>query len=105
MQELALRGERADSMNVRLAVLLAVVGLFSLRPANGADPADVDALARDLRSTRSEVRARAAEALGKLGPQAAPAVRALVSALTDKSGSVQLEALIALANIGPAARA
>lgn len=68
------------------------------------EPPAIDALVRDLRSTKPEQRAKAAEALGQLGPLAAPAVRGLVSALSDTSVEVQLEALMALEHIGPAAR-
>src|SRR5262245_56265833 len=95
---------RTKRMRTVPFVLLAV-GLVAQTTVSGAEPADVDQLIRDLRSTRSEVRARAAESLGKLGPLAAPAVRPLVAALSDNSIPVQLEALIALSEIGPAARA
>jgi HEAT repeat protein len=86
------------------SLLLLIVGLVAQRTTRGAELADIEGLTRDLRSTKSDVRARAAESLGKLGPLAAPAVRPLVAALSDNSIPVQLEALIALSEIGPAAR-
>src|SRR6516162_3827820 len=87
-----------------ITAIVVLAGFLWGACAGGAEPADIDALIRDLRSTRSDVRARAAETLGNLGPQAAPAVRALAAALSDKSLPVQLESLIALSHIGPAAR-
>jgi len=65
---------------------------------------DIGELTRELRAIKKERRIQAAEQLGKLGAAAAPAVRALVSALADPSFEVQLEVLITLGHIGPAAR-
>jgi HEAT repeat protein len=48
------------------------------------------------------VRTRAIEALGNIGPQAKPAVPALIDALHDSN--VRTEAAIALGNIGPNAK-
>src|SRR6476661_3315585 len=87
--------------------------LFALFPAVvltlpvcgfSAEPADVDGLIRELRSIKVERRVRAAEALGELGPLAAPAVRALSSALSDPSPTVQIEALLSLGHIGSSAK-
>src|SRR3954449_11811343 len=89
----------------RIAGLLLALGLLPATMLPAAAPPDLESLIRGMRSTRPEVRARAAEALGKLGPLAAPAVRSLVGALSDASLPVKLEALIALDHIGPAARA
>jgi HEAT repeat protein len=50
-------------------------------------------------------RARAAQALGELGPKAKDAVPALVSALDDDAPSVRVDATVALGRIGPDARA
>src|SRR5262245_62993714 len=72
--------------------------------ALSADPPDVDTLIRELRSVNPNRRAKAADALADLGPQAAPAVRSLMGALTDPSRKVQIGALIALERIGPEAR-
>jgi HEAT repeat protein len=69
-----------------------------------AETPNVDDLSRELRSLKAERRAEAAETLGKMGPRAAPAVRSLVAALSDQSMAVQLESLLALEHIGPAAR-
>ena len=57
-----------------------------------------------MKSETPAERACAADALGELGPLAAPAVGALTAALDDSSLAVQIEALIALERIGPAAR-
>jgi HEAT repeat protein len=52
------------------------------------------------------VRERAAVALGRLGPEAKPAVPALILAIRDESNWViRAEAAIALGNIGPEAKA
>src|SRR5262249_55504951 len=53
------------------------------------------------RSVNPDRRARAADSLGELGSQAAPAVRSLVAALSDPESAVQKVALTALARIGP----
>ena len=70
-----------------------------------ADEADdIGTLTRDLRAIKVDKRVHAAQALGRLGPAAASAVKGLVSALADPSFAVQVEALLALEHIGPAAR-
>lgn len=69
----------------------------------GDEPDEVSALIRDLRAIKVEKRVHAVQELGRLGPQAAPAVRALVSALSDTSFAVQTEVLITLGHLGPAA--
>ena len=77
-------------LSVALAALLA-------GPSFGfaADSPDVDTLIRELRSVRPDRRARAVESLGQIGPLAVSAVRSLISALSDPSSTVQIEALIA----------
>ncbi|MGE5192969.1 MAG: HEAT repeat domain-containing protein [Deltaproteobacteria bacterium] len=89
----------------KLLLLIVVAYLGACVPLFAADTPDVETLIKDLRSVKADQRARAAEALGQLGPYAAPAVKALVASLADKSAEVQYEALIALEHIGPAARA
>lgn len=91
-------------MRILLSLVIAVcvfcpVSLFAANPPN------VDALIRDLKAEKTDQRSHAAEALGHLGPLAAPAVPALLKALGDKSLEVRHEALMALGHIGPAARA
>ena len=65
----------------------------------------VDALLAALVSGPPARRARAAAALGILGPQAARAVPALVSALDDGEADVRAAAAVALGRLGPPARA
>ena len=68
-------------------------------------PPELDAAIRALKSSLEvPVRVKAAHYLGELGPEAAPAVPALVESLRDTSPHVRIEALIALERIGPAAR-
>jgi hypothetical protein len=71
-----------------------VVSLHEIGPS--AVPALVAALAND----DVVLRTNAAEALGKLGPKAAPAVPALVTALSDEMGNVHNGAATALIKIG-----
>jgi len=58
-----------------------------------------------LGDSNSDVRARAAEILGVLGPRAASAVPPLAEALQDEIPAVQSSAARALGDIGPAAEA
>ncbi|HEY3963679.1 MAG TPA: HEAT repeat domain-containing protein [Planctomycetaceae bacterium] len=84
---------------------LMLMACLICRVANGAESVPhVNDLIRDLRAVDYEVRVQAAETLGRLGPSAAPAVRALASAVFDPRFEVQAEALIALERIGPPAR-
>ncbi len=84
---------------------LMLLACMICRVASGAESApDVNDLIRDLRAVDYQVRVHAAETLGRLGPSAAPAVRALASAVFDPRFEVQSEALIALERIGPPAR-
>jgi HEAT repeat protein len=57
-----------------------------------------------LRNEDHNVRCMAAEALGKMGPLASPAVNELKAALHDKNTGVQAEAAWALGEIGPDAK-
>jgi HEAT repeat protein len=67
------------------------------------DRGDISALVSSLKSSDSGVRFEAAQALGKLGPQAAGAVPALVRSLQDADPGVRFEAAHALSMIGPTA--
>lgn len=83
-----------------LSQILVMSGLLA-----AAEKGTVDSLARDLKSSKSNVRAHAAADLARLGPEAAEAVPALIAALQDESAAVRHEALNAIDRIGPAARA
>ncbi|HLJ95869.1 MAG TPA: HEAT repeat domain-containing protein [Gemmataceae bacterium] len=66
---------------------------------------DVPALIEGLQNQRSEfVRANAADALGRIGPEAAAAVPALIIAAKDKELPVRIRAIRTLGLIGPEAR-
>ncbi len=67
------------------------------KPAVGAP---IEALA----GGNEQVRYRAAETLGLIGPDAAGAVPALIKALADKSATVRMHAARSLGRIGPGAR-
>ena len=71
-------------------------------PPTGVDPLRV---ALDLKNPDAEQREKAAFALASLGPDAAPATRALMAALADANPSVRVAAAQALGRIGPAASA
>jgi len=71
-------------------------------PAVVADPLR---LALDLKSPEPEAREKAAFALASLGPDAQPATRALMAALTDANPSVRVAAAQALGRIGTGASA
>src|SRR5690242_18664564 len=83
-------------------LLILLLGLRST--ASAAEVPNLDELSRELRSLKPDRRAQAAESLGNMGPLAAPAVKGLISALSDSNVTVQFEVLIALERIGPAAR-
>ncbi|MEO5761205.1 MAG: HEAT repeat domain-containing protein [Vicinamibacteria bacterium] len=69
-------------------------------PQTAADPLRI---ALDLKMPEAESRERAAFALASLGPDAAPATRALMAALADANASVRVAAAQALGRIGPGA--
>jgi hypothetical protein len=78
------------------------VALLSFPPAARADddPEPVAELARALADDNALIRKRAALALGRLGPQAAPAAAALRKALSDPDPDVRAAAAAALRGIG-----
>ncbi len=65
---------------------------------------DVDGLIVALGHVHRNVREGAATALGRLGPDAAPAVPALIEAFEDPDDYVRWKAAEALGEIGPAAK-
>ncbi|MBX7184305.1 MAG: HEAT repeat domain-containing protein, partial [Vicinamibacteria bacterium] len=68
-----------------------------------AAPADPLRIALDLKSPDADVREKAAFALASLGPEAQPATRALMAALTDANPAVRVAAAQALGRIGTGA--
>lgn len=66
-------------------------------------PATVKALTAAAEHDETETRIAAADALGVLGPKAAPAAGVLVQRLTDHSAWVRVTAMETLAEIGPGA--
>ncbi len=71
-------------------------------PQTAPDPLRI---ALDLKNPEAESRERAAFALASLGPDALPATRALMAALTDANPAVRVAAAQALGRIGPGAAA
>jgi hypothetical protein len=71
-------------------------------PQTAPDPLRI---ALDLKNPEAEARERAAFALASLGPDALPATRALMAALTDANPAVRVAAAQALGRIGPGASA
>lgn len=67
--------------------------------------AAVPALVRSLKSTDPDVRLRAAEILGRMGPEAKESVPDLIERLGDDDPRVRKMAIRALGQIGPAAAA
>ena len=71
-------------------------------PQTAPDPLRI---ALDLKNPEAEARERAAFALASLGPDALPATRALMAALTDANPAVRVAAAQALGRVGPGASA
>jgi HEAT repeat protein len=68
-------------------------------------PEPVAILIRALKSENQDDRARAAQALGGMGPDATHAVPVLLEALRDREGEVRNNAAQALERMGPTAQA
>jgi HEAT repeat protein len=91
-----------------MALVLAIAGGW---PAGAGEPAQPDgeearkteALIKQLADPAAEERQKAAEALGKLGLKAKPAVSALIVAIGDEEKDVRSAAFDALIAIGPRA--
>lgn len=76
-----------------------------MKDAGGKAPFDaLPGLLRALKKGDARTRARAADDLGHLGADAAPAVPALMDALRDRGARVRASAGLALGNIGTAHR-
>jgi hypothetical protein len=65
----------------------------------------VSPLADVLKDGNANVRAGAAQAIGRFGPAAADAVPGLTAALRDREANVRMQAAYALAEVGPGAEA
>ena len=70
----------------------------------GSAPVPIRQLIADLKAASPYTRNGAAYQLAGMGPAAAPAVPALIEALSDPSASVRFPVTIALREIGPAAK-
>jgi HEAT repeat protein len=70
----------------------------------GFGPAAVSAMVDRLKDKDSGVRGNAAEALGRIGPDAEDAVKPLARAVGDSDARVREVAAWALGKIGPASR-
>jgi hypothetical protein len=68
-------------------------------------PVSVQNLLSALHSINEDVSRQAAEAMGKIGPDAKAAIPALIAALKDNDKEVRRAATYALSNIGPEAKA
>jgi HEAT repeat protein len=94
------------------AAIAPIVDLLTADPANVAavsalgwvGPAAVPTLTPLFESREAEVRAAAAEALAKIGPEASSAIAPLARALWDDDGEVRQCAAKAHCRIGPEAR-
>jgi HEAT repeat protein len=71
----------------------------------GGPPVPISQLIADLKAAAPYTRNGAAYQLAHMGPAAAPAVPALIEALSDPVASVRYPVTIALREIGPAAKA
>lgn len=72
---------------------------FAIQVLGNIGPTVVPALSEMLRDSDTAVREGAAEALGQLGPQARPAISALIQTLKDADGVVRQRAVEALGQV------
>jgi HEAT repeat protein len=93
---------RLTGCAVLFCVALAVAGCRGKSPYEGKSAAELEAM---LRSDDPAVQAQGAYGLSRLGPEARPAVHALIAALKEKTTLVRERAALALGQIGPDARA
>src|SRR5262249_37321244 len=88
-----------------IGVILIVCGLLPLALLRGEEPSrqdkQVKELIQQLGAPEARTRRLAAEALGKMGPDAAAAIPELAAVLRDKQRPVVEAAMEALARIGP----
>jgi len=70
-----------------------------------ADQRPISAVIADLKAAAPQTRNAAAYTLSGMGPDAAPAVPALIEALNDEAATVRFPVCVALREIGPAASA
>jgi HEAT repeat protein len=93
-------------MRIKVGVA-ALAGAILLLGNSFAAPGDdkVAGLLNDLKSANAGTRARAAMALGKMGPSAKAAVPGLAEAVVDRDLNVRYYAAEALGAVGPEAKA
>lgn len=92
-----------DSLKVSLCVSVSATFLCCVTPLLGVEPSELEALGEMLGHAKKEERREAVYQLEKLGPEAAPLVPQLASALHDSDDQVWHGATMTLAAIGPGA--
>jgi HEAT repeat protein len=102
-------GLQDPDIGVRRNAALALAALAGNSYETPEAPLDIrsclPALIRALRDRDGMVRARAAHAIGEIGPEGSPAVPALLQLLKNSDEGSRIGACIALKGIGPNARA
>jgi HEAT repeat protein len=93
--------------NIGYACLMATLAAGCHAKAQRSNPSEeqIPNLIQELKSGDDHGRAKAAEAIGRLGPEGKPALPALLLALRDEGELVRQNALRAIIAIGPDARA
>src|SRR5438309_2225393 len=103
-----MRVTRTWGLAVAAVSTLAMGGFLALRSPGPPGPVGPPArslaeLIDALTDPVPELRREAGAALARLGPQAAPALKALLAALDDEDVLARAEAVVALGRLGPAA--
>lgn len=98
-------GRRACSASVILALFLSLGGPVSQCLGEACDGKSIEQLTIELQDADRETRRAAALELGGRGPEAAPALSALLTAADDAEVVVQKSAIWAIGQLGEAGRA